>query len=50
MANAFDFRLDRTSLIAIFMPGIYEEPKESYNWMLRVFLISLRENLEVRMF
>lgn len=31
MANAFDFQLDRTSLIAFLMPSLYEEPKESYN-------------------
>lgn len=48
MASAFDFQSEWTFVIAFLMPSMYEEPTQSYNGMVRVFLISLRKNPKVR--
>lgn len=44
MASAFDFQAEWTFVIAFLMPSTYGEPKQSYNGMFRVFLISLKKS------
>lgn len=48
MENAFDFQSGWMFVIVFLTSGMYEEPKESQNWMLGFFFLSLQKNLKVR--